>query len=466
MESRLHLRNQSAPWVFSWVIRFCDSLHWNSPRAYLFFFHALIGLWSWLGLWTLVRWFRKAHGPAGDRVALRLAWFFALFWAFPMLYSRGLLEALSFTPACLLWMALERRQDWRSGWWAGWSAVLRYPSALWAAGAALLAGTRLATSTKPMPPKRIERAMMGVFLGLGSALVIGGLADYLIYGGKVMSSAVAYWNFNRPHGPVESYFGNDSLVVYWHWFEYLFSPWLAPLFILGAFYALWVTPSLLLFCAPYIAGHLWTPHREPRFMLPLTPFLVLAIAVAIQRGKFGQAAWQRLRESRAAWGTVRALIALHIALNFVWYPLYAWAQLSSGQGVLVRHYRDLEKQGARFALMSDPVAVLGVDALIPPNLPWLDENCRWHRPVQPADANRPLWVLARTQPQSCTLVQDRVPALPHALSRLLRVKTASLYDCGRGEAALQPICPSGVKPALPGEPYFGKELPLATEKLR
>ena len=69
-------------------------LHGRAPGGFLGLSLGSLGyetaasVLSGLGLWTLVRWFRKAHGPKGDPAALKLAWFFAVFWAFPLLYSQ------------------------------------------------------------------------------------------------------------------------------------------------------------------------------------------------------------------------------------------------------------------------------------------------------------------------------------------------------------------------------------------
>jgi hypothetical protein len=120
--------------------------------------------------------------------------------------------------------------------------------------------------------------------------------------------------------------GSRSLDVYWHWFEYLLSPWFAPVFLAVAGYALWLTPGLLLFSAPALALTLLRTDREPEFMLAFTPFLVLAIAVAIQRGRFGRAFWARLWTHRGFRRTVRGAGLALVALNFVWGALYVKAK--------------------------------------------------------------------------------------------------------------------------------------------
>jgi uncharacterized membrane protein YpjA len=309
MESALHMRNQTLPWLFSHAIKALDAIGLYHPWAWLTLIHALIGIASWLGLCALVETMRDGT-PGNERMAKRLGWFFALFWGFPFLYSRQLLEAVSLPSACFLFLSIKKWQPLRSGIWAGLTAILRYPSALFAPGAVLLA----------LFERRKHRLISGLAfgaIGLIATILIGGIADYATYG-KWLESAPAYWNFNAPNGPVAQMFGQDSLVVYLRWFEFLFTPVFGPIVLIAGIIALLRQWDLLLFLLPYTAGHLWTPHREPRFMLPLLPFM--ALALAREWAKHPTLEQYITKFKLACWAL--------IAVNFVWYPLYIWAQLT------------------------------------------------------------------------------------------------------------------------------------------
>jgi hypothetical protein len=445
LESRLHLRNQTVPWLFSFVIRACDAVGLAHPWAYLTAFHGIVGLWSMLGFAALVACFRREF-PAHRRAARTLGWFFAVFWGFPLLYSRMLLEALSFPAAALLLNAVRERRPGRAGFWAVFGGILRYPSALWAPGAALAAWTR----------RRIgARELAWALSGAAGALILGGLADAAVYG-RFLDSASAYWSFNRPGGPVQGMFGDDSLEVYWRWFAYLFTPWLGTLALLAGAAALAMRRELLLFCLPYIAGHLWTPHREPRFLLPLLPFLALALWEAGAAHDFasrGASRWRTL-PGRVRYAIV-AMGALHAALALAWLPLYAWAQWNSAQGAVLRGYRALAERPTDLLTRGEPL----IDALVPPRARWADPECRWHRPD--AAAAR-LWVLADGAPPApgCTRVPlpgAWVPPLgSESLRRILRVRTGRLWECPR--EALAALCPRGLTDAPPGEPLRADRL--------
>src|SRR5687768_6510416 len=54
MESQLHLRNQTLPWLFSWFVQACDFLGLSAPHAWLMVIHALIGTLSWVAMALLI----------------------------------------------------------------------------------------------------------------------------------------------------------------------------------------------------------------------------------------------------------------------------------------------------------------------------------------------------------------------------------------------------------------------------
>jgi hypothetical protein len=445
LESHLMLRNLSLPWIFSWVIRGLDGVGLHHPWAYLIAIQGCIGTISWIGLWILVECFRIGF-PAHPKIASRLGWFFALFWGFPFLYSRQLLEAVSLPAACFLLYSLRRQRNLASGFWAGAGAILRYPSALWAGGGFLVWVRRSGG-------RGWARRLAPALLGFAVAIVLGGLADWLVYG-SFLQSAPAYWHFNRPGGPVAHAFGSDSLWVYWRWFVFLFTPWGAFAFILIGAYALACRLELLLFASFYILGHLWTPHREPRFLLPLTPFLVLAIAEAWAAGNFAwiDRAWKRATPAlrRVAIGIVFA----HIALNFVWYPMNAWGQWKSALGQVIRHNSEIGQAPTELLDFGDPL----LDVLVPMGVRWASSDCQWHRPPIKAPSPR-LWVIRKQAPANCSpALTDPLPALRSpALERLLRVRIASLWSCPR--SVIKELCPAGVRDNPPGEPYLGLTLP-------
>ena len=444
LESELHLRNQTAPWIVSNLIEICDALSLSTPWLYLILTHTLIGA---LSAWSLNELARLYNDK-------KLAWAFAIFWIFPWIYSRQLLEVTSLIPTCLLFIAIQKLKPIQAGISAGLIATLRYPSALWLPGGLFLLLSRVSENTK----RQVIRFTCFAFVVFVLTLLVGGLADLKLYG-SWMKSALAYWNFNRPGGPVQAMFGNDSLLVYYRWFEFMLTPWLAPVFLLLAVYSLIHQRTIALFILPYVIGHLWTPHREPRFMIPLVPFLFLAISQTLQDPKFGV---------RRVWNNkwVRGAAYAHLLLNFVWYPLNSWSQWNSAQGILIRNYSDLknatkntekenEKETEKDTLLltqADPL----IDVLVPSQLSWADEKCQLHRPLNLPSLSK-IIVFSKTAPSDCTAFNDHAQSrLAPVFERIFRVRTASLWTCK--EETLSSICSTGLKPAPDGEPYMDQKL--------
>ena len=449
LESHLHLRNQSLPVLFSYVIQFFDAFGLHHPWIYLVAIQSIIGVASWCCLYLFLEQI-KIENPIAVNALNKCSWFCALFWGFPLLYSRQLLEAVSLPSTLLIYVFMRQRKFTRAGLLAGLTGIIRYPSFLWAAGAGLLGIYQAHKNSE----KYLVRNSAKFILGLGVAILLGGIADYFTYG-KFLGSASAYWQFNQPHGPVETMFGHDSLSVYWRWFEFLFTPWLAPLVILGGIYSLFFCPELLLFSLPYILGHLWTPHREPRFMLPLTPVLCVAIALAWGKGKFRVLNLELALVRPQVKSVVRILVTLHIALNFVWYPLTFWGQWSSSLGTVIRNYSVIQSYASQLITQADPL----IDVLIPDSIPWADSNCQWHRPHS-ENSEESFWVLKAERPLGCQAATSSIiPSMDEVglFARVLRVRPAELWSCGPKDVAQ--LCQNGFRPAPPGEPYLGNIIP-------
>jgi hypothetical protein len=172
------------------------------------------------------------------------------------------------TPVCFLWLAIERRRGAGAGWWAGWTATFWPQGWLWIAGGALITSVRFGISRKPVASGRIKSETLGVIAGAGASLLLAVLADQVL----------------KHSGPFPD---PEGFAVRSADLGFLFSPWIACPFLAVAAYALCTTPSILLFTAPAITFCLARADRDPSFALPLLPWLLLAIATAASRGRFG-----------------------------------------------------------------------------------------------------------------------------------------------------------------------------------
>lgn len=456
MEVYVQLRNQTLPWLFSLVIKVLDTLGLDSPRAYLTAIQMLIGIWSWLGLYALVKVVEdveKERNNGETKISNALGWFFALFWAFPFLYSRGLLEAVSAPSAFMLLLAIRRCKPVLGGALGGVTSFLRYPSILFATGAVLTATLEAWNREKRLSLGLLRSLGIGCFIGM-LALCAGGILDLSTYG-VFLKSLPEYFAFNSPFGPVAQKFGSDSLYVYWRWFEFLLTPWVGALALALGTYSLIRVPSLLLFLLPYVAGHIISSHREPRFMLPVAPLLFTAIAWNTVQGGFSFIGRTWSSSPKALRTAVLMLIGIHVLVNFAAYPLLILGQMESGQGVLMRNYRKLAETPTRFITFLDPP----IDVMIAPEVRWADANCKWHRPPLKEEALTRIIVLSRNNPAAgCReLSAERKYIRGEPIERILRVRVADLWECD--STALQRICPNGMTES-PQEPLVRSDRTL------
>lgn len=429
MEAMEHLRNQTLPFLFS-------ILH-HGGRAWVILTvtHLLIGTVSWLTMFAWVRSLWNRY-PESRRQTIVFGWTLALFWIFPLLGSRQLLETTALPFSILLWLALESDRPVIAGLAAGATAMIRYPNALFGVGALFRV-------------RSLPRYIAGGLL----AVSVFAVMDFRTYGDG-WESIFAYFHFNRPYGPVQAMFGSDSIEVYYRFFEFAFTPWLAPVFLVVASACLVRSRRMLVFLTPYLIGHWFTPHREPRFMIPLLPFLFYAIWEECALRPRPQFAALRGGLSRTAllW---QGLLWIHVVINFAWYPWTVWCEWNSAQSLLIRHETLLQSQPARLINEVDPM----IDALVPYNAQWSGPDCHWRRPV-PATLTRqsPLWVISARNPGDCEALTPRVAGdggdtgMAGWALRLSRTRWATIWSCP--ETAIARICPRGMQPPLSDEPTF------------
>lgn len=418
LESELHLRNQTLPMLYSWIIQGLDFIGLATPHAYLTALYVILGSLSWLALLKLIETFaqQRADNPPllPGRRAIQLAWVFALFWPFVVIYPRALLESVSLTAALFgLSFFTVRRFGW-AGFFLAVAGMLRYPSILF-----LLGGALLYTSQLKQNKATLFKDVCWGTLGVGAGVVLMGISDYKIYG-NFFESASQYWGFNRPNGPVETQFGRDDLSVYLKWFEFVATPWLAPFLLALSLLALARTRVLMLFTLPYIIGHLWTAHREPRFMIPLMPFFFLAIAIQ----------WdvliKKIPHKWIPWAG--NLVFAHWGIAVLWTPLYLWGQTQTGLGQVLLRQHELRSQPTLLINHADPM----IDALLPSDTTLKSPEGLLLRGsnAQPVRT----WHLTATPQPGCTpIFKSHFAYLPQVGSphweRILRAHLASFYHC-------------------------------------
>ena len=425
LEVELGARNQTLPWIFSTLWRGLDSFGLGSTMAFMGITHLLLGVLFFLMLWKAVE-SERAQNPWQQTIwevpaQLSVSWFLIY------LGGRTLLESLSTLAVLGGWIAFRKKAYFWLGAALGLAAFVRYPSALF-----MLGGVLLVLQT------RSAKNFWLYFCGSSLAIGLGGIADLFIYG-SFYHSAFSYWAFNHPGGPVETQFGTDELSVYYRFFNFTLSPWISPIFISALTWTFWKRKEWLVLFLPYLIGHTISPHREPRFMIP-----VVVLGIVMILGNSDLASMPRVR-----W-------ALRAQLCFwaIWGVLQFMAQTQSNQSALLHAMAQLDPPSAVWAGLDRPI-----DAFFPvAKTNWLDDRCQWQRDI-PSMESPPgeITVISKSSPDpSCALI----PVPYHTAlgwiqsdfwSRTLRSRPGNAYRCAF--AATQKLCPTGIRTADADHPW-------------
>lgn len=220
-----------------------------------------------------------------EKIGIISAWALALFWMFPMLGVRNLVEVVCIPPL-----------------FAGTWMVLNNPKQLWRLLYAAGLVTGLAFSI---------RFQTGFYLlGMGLAIWIQqGFLRALVFGMGVMSSVLLFqgivdmyvWGypFAELRGYIDYNLKSSGLYPNGPWYNYLLllAGVLIPPYSFFTFFGFakeW--KKILLIALPvllFLIFHSWFPNKQERFILPIVPFLLMTGLAGWQNFTTGSAFWKR-----------------------------------------------------------------------------------------------------------------------------------------------------------------------------
>lgn len=263
-EWRTGMRNELLPGALTGLLRVLRGLGLDDPRAFLPVVHALVGA---LSLTVVTAAYDVTLARTDDRDRARLAALVVALWVpWQNLAFRTLGETFS-TVALAVALALHARparSDVAVGAAAALAFVARYPAGLYLlpfAGSYLLA--------------RDGRGLARWSLGVAAVLLALGGLDALTWG-RPWHSVVAYADYNLLRDRARIDYGARPA-----WFYLACLPALGPVALLAASLrgARWARGGLALAVAlGYLAAMSLIAHKEPRFLLPALPPLIVAAA--------------------------------------------------------------------------------------------------------------------------------------------------------------------------------------------
>ena len=210
----------------------------------------------------------------------------ALFWAFPFLSVRNLIEMVCIPPLMAgFFYALTSREKLRNaciaGLWLGLAFVFRYQtlSLIGTLGLVLLVR------------REYKQAALLTCGFLATAIVIQGSADIFAWG-YPFASFLEYMRYNATHG-------YDYTTGPWYNYALLVLGALIPplsfFFLYGLFRNWRKTVLILLPLMVFFISHSLFPNKQERFIFPVVPLIVLLSVVGWEEFVNGSAFWLRHR---------------------------------------------------------------------------------------------------------------------------------------------------------------------------
>ena len=283
----------------------------NEPEGFSFFYVGIhyILLWTmkWLGMinpetkMLVIRLFHAVWSMLiiyfGYQITLRLSsvreakivgWLLAIFWIFPFISVRNLVEYVSI-PFLMagLWMVVKAgKKDLRFSWWflagiiLGLAFNVRFQTLI------ITGGIGLALLFQKQWRQTIFMAL-GV---LSSMVVVQGILDYSVWGIPFVQ-VTGYVDYNMHHAA-------EYVVSPWYTYLLFLSGILIPpvsLFLLFGYFRNW--RRLLILFLPiliFLIFHSYYPNKQERFVVTIIPFLMIS----------GVIGWMQLQQ---AWQNNKAI---------------------------------------------------------------------------------------------------------------------------------------------------------------
>ncbi len=244
--------------VFDWL-----GIH--NPQTEMTIVRFLHAIWSMLTIWFG---YKIALKYSNLKTANTVGWFLSLFWIFPFLSVRNLVEFVSI-PFLMwgLWLIIKNQNLKRISF-AFWAGVLfglafdtRYQTAL-------VSGT---IGLVLLFQKRWKEVIWIILGGLVPVLLIQGLVDYMVWG-KPFAQVIGYISYNATHA-------GEYTVGPWYLFILFLSGILIPpvsLFIIAGFFKEWKRMAIIFFpVLVFIVFHSYYPNKQERFIVTIIPLLII-----------------------------------------------------------------------------------------------------------------------------------------------------------------------------------------------
>lgn len=248
------------------VLKFLTTLGLTDPQGKMYFIRLLHALWSML---TIYYGFKIAYKRSNLQVATWVGAALALYWFFPFLSVRNLVEIVCIPPMMIAtWLVYKNDYKFSGktafiiGAWLAIAFSIRFQSIIFTAGFGL------ALLILRVSFKNILLVILGFIVFAG---ITQGLLDIYVWK-KPFVEFIAYVQYNIDNATVYG-------VNVWHMYLSLILGLLIPplsILIFIGYFKNWKKEPLLFWPAfLFFAFHTYFPNKQERFILPVMPFIII-----------------------------------------------------------------------------------------------------------------------------------------------------------------------------------------------
>ena len=237
----------------------------TTPQVEMTIVRLIHALWSMLTIWFGYKITLKLSNTKTANLA---GWLLAIFWIYPFLSVRNLVEFVSI-PFLMwgLWLILknEDKPKVSMAFWAGFLFGLAFDTRY---QTALVSGT---VGMVMLYQQRWKEVIWVILGGILSVLLIQGVVDYFVWG-KPFTQIYGYVSYNATHA-------GEYTVGPWYLFIIFLMGIIIPpvsIFIFAGFFKSWKRIPILFFpVLVFILFHSYYPNKQERFIVTIMPLLMI-----------------------------------------------------------------------------------------------------------------------------------------------------------------------------------------------
>jgi len=255
------------------LFKFLEWIHVSDPQGKMYIVRLLHALWSLL---TIKYGYELTLHYSNRKLANRVGWFLALFWMFPFLSVRNLVEFVCIPLLMKGILMVAKGESKKTGFvywlWAGFifglAFNIRYQTLLISGGVGLAMLVRKQWK---------ETILLGTGLLFSIVLIQGGI-DFYIWG-KPFVQMETYFTYNIHHA------SGYPTGPWYNYFLFLLAVFIPPisLYLLFGFFRSY--KKLMILFIPtliFFVLHSIFPNKQERFIITLLPFIIISGVIGWQ----------------------------------------------------------------------------------------------------------------------------------------------------------------------------------------